>query len=114
MRRLVTGIDADGKSVFVHDGPAPEVTAGAGFELGALWSGDAATRLGDATADAARGRTGTVPPPGATVFTYVVIPPEDDAVNHGATSPRAPPRPTSTSRRTGACTAPTPSTTACC
>jgi quercetin dioxygenase-like cupin family protein len=87
MRRLVTGIDADGKSVFVHDGPAPEVTAGAGFELGALWSGDAATRLGDATADAARGRTGTVPPPGATVFTYVVIPPEDDAVSRGGHEP---------------------------
>lgn len=79
MRRLVTGIDANGKSVFVHDGPAPEVTAGAGFELGALWSSDAAMRLGDAAADAALGRTGTVPPPGATVFTYVVIPPDDDA-----------------------------------
>ena len=86
MRRLVTGIDADGKSVFVHDGPAPEVTAGAGFEMGALWSSDAAMRPGDAAADAALGRTGTVPPPGATVFIYVVIPP-DDAVIHGDHEP---------------------------
>jgi len=83
MRRLVTGIDTRGKSVFVHDGPAPEITAGAGFELGALWASNAGTRLGDAGADAARGKTGTVPAPGASVFTYVVIPPDADADRAG-------------------------------
>ena len=79
MRRLVTGIDADGKSVFVHDGPCPQPVSGAGFELGALWASTPDTRLGESGTDAAIGKTSTVPPPGATVFTYVVIPPDADA-----------------------------------
>ena len=74
MRRLVTG-----KSVFVHDGPAPQPLGGAGFELGALWASTPDTRLGESGTDAAIGKTSTVPPPGATVFTYVVIPPDADA-----------------------------------
>lgn len=91
MRRVVTGIDGNGKSVFVHDGPAPEVTAGGGFELGALWSSHAATRLGDSATDAALGKTATVPAPGATVFTCVLIPPdvEGDAAGFDATGSTA-------------------------
>ena len=60
MRRLVTGIDADGKSVFVHDGPAPQPLGGAGFELGALWASTPDTRLGESGTDAAIGGTGIV------------------------------------------------------
>jgi mannose-6-phosphate isomerase-like protein (cupin superfamily) len=76
MRRLITAIDANGKSVFVHDGPTPEVHAGAGFELGAIWSASAGQTLVGQPVDAALGKTSTVPVPGATLFTYVVIPPE--------------------------------------
>jgi mannose-6-phosphate isomerase-like protein (cupin superfamily) len=82
MRRLVTGINADGKSVFVHDGPSPQPITGAGFELGALWASAPGTRLGESGTDAAIAKTSTVPQPGATVFTYVVIPPDGAANRH--------------------------------
>jgi len=76
MRRLITAIDANGKSVFTHDGATPEVHAGAGFELGAIWSASPGQTLSGQPADAALGKTSTVPGPGATLFTYVVIPPD--------------------------------------
>ena len=57
MRRLVTGIDADGKSVFVHDGPCPQPVSGGGFELGALWASTPDTRPGESGTAAATGKT---------------------------------------------------------
>ena len=79
MRRVVTGFDASGNSVFIHDGSAPEVMSGQGFELGALWASLPGVILSAQESDAALGRTQTVPAPGGTVFTYVVFPPDSGA-----------------------------------
>lgn len=91
MRRLITGFDAQGASVFTHDGDPPEVSRGHGFELGALWAHAPSATVGSPQAEAALGKTGTVPPPGAGIFTYVVIPPDAEAAREGFDTSNASP-----------------------
>jgi len=71
-RRVVTGHDADGKSVVVIDGPPTP--------SGAFWFTEAAPADNGTVGDAAQLVRKLEPPPGGTIFRYAVIPPEDPSI----------------------------------
>ena len=79
-RRVVTGIDADGRSFVVHDGPTP-----GSMDLGRLvvddvWVDDPARPDPDATVDPVAGdRLTLVPPPDGTVVRIGTFMPADRA-----------------------------------
>jgi mannose-6-phosphate isomerase-like protein (cupin superfamily) len=72
MRRIVTGHDAQGRSVFVIDGPPTAA--------GAFWLTDAAPADNKKADDAAQLVRGLEPPRAGTIFRYALIPPEDPKV----------------------------------
>jgi hypothetical protein len=71
-RRIVTGHDAEGKSIVAIDGPATEV--------GAYWQTEATPANNAAPGDAAQSVRGLEPPPMGSIFRYAIIPPEDPSV----------------------------------
>jgi hypothetical protein len=71
-RRIVTGHDANGKSIVAIDGPA---TA-----FGAYWQTEATPTDNRTTADAAQSVRTLEPPASGSIFRYAVIPPEDPNV----------------------------------
>ena len=78
VRRVVTGHDADGKAVFVSDGPVePVMTAlSASSAFHQIWNGDRAPRFPD---DGARPAPTTYfPPVGGFRFGMFTLPPADE------------------------------------
>lgn len=78
VRRVVTGVDADGKSVFIDQGPARRAPA-AGLDIDNLWG------TGDGIHTLVQGSSEPdlfpfYPAPGATRFTLVHFPPGSAAV----------------------------------
>ena len=79
IRRIVTGHNAQGKSIFVSDGPSPHVLTlpGAGdFGLTNLWVTDRAPASNEGSADAAARTIVLEPPANGTIFRVVEFPPE--------------------------------------
>jgi len=79
IRRIVTGHNAQGKSIFVSDAPSPHVLTlpGAGdFALTNLWVTDGAPASNDGNADAAARTIVLEPPANGTIFRVVEFPPE--------------------------------------
>ena len=79
IRRVVTGHDKDGKSVFVMDGKAPNVLEMAsmpGVALTDLWRTKAAPASNAGNADAATGRIKLEPPADGTILRIVEFPPD--------------------------------------
>jgi mannose-6-phosphate isomerase-like protein (cupin superfamily) len=77
VRRVVTGHDADGKAVFVSDGPVTPVTTAIspGTEFHLLWGADEAPRFPD---DGRRPAYETYfPPVGGFRFGHFTLPPAD-------------------------------------
>jgi len=72
-RRIVTGHDAEGKSIVVIDGPPSS--------FGAFWQTDIAPANNSIAGDAAQSVHTLEPPPSGTIFRYAVIPPEDPSVS---------------------------------
>jgi mannose-6-phosphate isomerase-like protein (cupin superfamily) len=72
-RRVVTGHDAEGKSVIIIDGPPTPA--------GAFWLTDAAPADNATVGDAAQLVHTLEPPAGGSIFRYAVIPPEDPNVS---------------------------------
>ena len=72
-RRIVTGHDAQGKSIVVIDGPP---TA-----FGAYWFTDSAPVDNSHSGDAAEPVRKLEPPLGGSIFRFAVIPPEDSSVS---------------------------------
>ena len=72
-RRIVTGHDAEGKSIVVIDGPAAP--------FGAYWQTEGAPADNRTTADAAQSVRKLEPSPSGSIFRYAVIPPEDPNVS---------------------------------
>lgn len=72
-RRVVTGHDAEGKSIVVIDGPP---TA-----FGAFWQTEGAPADNGATADAAQSVSKLEPAPSGSIFRYASIPPDDPKVS---------------------------------
>ena len=79
IRRVVTGHDRSGKSVFVMDGKAPNVLEMAsmpGVALTDLWRTKTAPASNAGSADAAAGRIVLEPPAEGTILRIVEFPPD--------------------------------------
>jgi mannose-6-phosphate isomerase-like protein (cupin superfamily) len=79
IRRVVTGHDAQGKSVIASDGPSPHVLTIPGFStfgMTNLWVTDGAPADNGGTADAAARPVVLEPPPSGTIFRVVEFPPD--------------------------------------
>lgn len=81
MRRIVTGHDARGRSVFLMDGPSPhvlELPGMPGLALINLWVTDGTPASNAGSADAAARPVVLEPPPRGTIFRVVDFPPDRD------------------------------------
>jgi hypothetical protein len=72
-RRIVTGHDAQGKSVILIDGPPTP--------FGAYWLTDSAPVENSRPGDAGELVRKLEPPPGGSIFRFAAIPPEDPSVS---------------------------------
>lgn len=90
VRRVVTGHDAEGNSVFLTDGPAPnvkEMAAMPGLALTDLWETKGAPARNEGTADDADRPVRLEPPRNGTILRIVEFPP--DSAWRGRTDGRA-------------------------
>ena len=79
VRRVLTGHDADGKSIFIADGEAPNVKEMAsmpGLALTDLWETGAAPARNDGDKDAAARPVRLEPPNNGTILRIVEFPPD--------------------------------------
>ena len=79
IRRIVTGHNAQGRSIFVSDAPSPHVLTLPGradFALTDLWVSDGAPASNAGSADAAKRRMSLEPPSNGTIFRIVEFPPD--------------------------------------
>ena len=79
IRRVVTGHNAQGRSVIASDGPSPHVLTLPGrpdFALTDLWVSDRAPASNAGSADAAKRRMSLEPPVTGTIFRIVEFPPD--------------------------------------
>ena len=79
IRRVVTGHDKDGRSIFVMDGKAPNVLEMAsmpGVALTDLWRTKSSPASNAGNADAATGRIKLEPPADGTILRIVEFPPD--------------------------------------
>ena len=79
MRRVVTGHNAEGKSMILMDGPSPhvlEVEGMPGLALIDLWVSDRSPAGNAGSADAADRQVVLEPPPRGTIFRVVDFPPD--------------------------------------
>jgi len=85
VRRVLTGHDAQGRSTFIADGPAPnvkEMSAMPGLALTDLWETRAAPASNAGDEDAAERPVHLEPPKNGTILRIVEFPP-DSAWRHG-------------------------------
>lgn len=91
MKRVVTEIASNRKSVFKFDAKTPHFFSGGGFEVGSIWSTSGVVDVVSIEGDAAEGKQGTVPAEGETLCMYCVIPPLEEIaekdVNNGDADP---------------------------
>jgi len=79
VRRVLTGHDARGKSIFIADGEAPnvkEMVSMPGLALTDLWETTASPANNDGNADAAARRVRLEPPKNGTLLRIVEFPPD--------------------------------------
>ena len=79
IRRIVTGHNAQGKSVIVSDGPSPHVMTIPGnpdFGMTNLWITDGTPADNAGTRDAASRPIALKPPPNGSIFRVVEFPPD--------------------------------------
>ncbi len=80
MKRVVTGYNQSGKSVFVSEGPTPRVVTFEnlpGFKFEELWSTGPTPSVPTATEDPTLSMSSFVPAPGETLFRFVTFPPDE-------------------------------------
>ena len=81
LRRVVTGIDASGKSYIAIDGPPANIREGGGRGSAEFWATDATPADNAAPGDAAERPPRLEPPAGGSVIRYIMVPPEDKALS---------------------------------
>jgi mannose-6-phosphate isomerase-like protein (cupin superfamily) len=84
-RRVVTGIDADGRSVFVADGPSPRVVTTEslpGLALVELWATEEMPQIPAGPADPVIGMSSFVPAAGGSRFRLVRFPGRAEITTH--------------------------------
>ena len=122
IRRVVTGHNAQGRAIFISDGPAPAVyDRGPGATaVTELWETRATPASNAGNDDPTVGQPQRLPPPkNGSKFRVVEYPPDSQRVAalHGASHDNASPRAMSATSPTSAIpasTRPTPSTTPSC
>ncbi len=80
-RRIVTGHDAEGRSVFIDDGLAPNVRqpdSTPNLAMIDLWETTRSPASNVGNDDAANRPTRLSPPPGGSIFRVLVLPPESE------------------------------------
>jgi len=90
VRRVLTGHDAEGRSTFIADGPAPNVKQVAsvpGLALTDLWETREAPASNAGDADAAERPVRLEPPPRGTILRIVEFPPDAQWKTPGARVP---------------------------
>jgi hypothetical protein len=106
VRRVVTGHDAEGRSIVLFDSAAPNVKGRAqGNASTLLWVTDESPAGVSGTADRAAREIGVPPPRGGTIFRFAEFPPssgDEDLLDHATVlrdfgigddvTPRQPPR----------------------
>jgi naringenin degradation protein FdeH len=80
-RRIVTGVDANGKSYIAIDGPAGAVIESEGSGLADIWLTDATPADNLATGDAANRRIRLEPPANGSIFRFFQVAPENKALS---------------------------------
>ena len=90
MRRVITGVNADGVAVFSRDDESPHTMQIGNFEMGEVWF-DPENTISDGTKDLADGKLGSVPALGEALVRYVSFPPkaEMEAMMQGAPADHA-------------------------
>lgn len=85
MRRVITGINEQGVSLFTRDEESPHFISMGNFQMGELWW-DPSANISKGFEDGADGKLGSVPEPGEALMRYVVYPPkaEMEALMSGA------------------------------
>jgi uncharacterized cupin superfamily protein len=73
MRRVITGVDPQGKAVFTRDDESPNYFRLGTFEMGTIWF-DAAPKIPNGLGDPAEGKENALPQPGQAMVRYVVFP----------------------------------------
>lgn len=93
LRRVVTGVDADGKSVFVSDGPAPrsvDLESIPGMRSTLAWATDPGAPIPVDGADPTPGTASFHPEPGGTRLLVFRFPPDSVYTGGGYVAERAP------------------------
>ena len=81
LRRVVTGIDASGKSYVAIDGPPANIREADGRGAAEFWATDAMPADNAAPGDAAERPTRLEPPAGGSVIRYLKLAPDDKALS---------------------------------
>jgi len=80
VRRVVTGLNAEGKSTVVSDGPSPSVIAlgpvWPGLQVTTLWTTDGSPADNTNKTDGALAQVGHDPSPNGTIFRFYEFPPD--------------------------------------
>jgi mannose-6-phosphate isomerase-like protein (cupin superfamily) len=86
MKRVVTGHDASGKSVFLSDGEPPQqiTHAGSGFRLDSIWATDEVPVVPAPAGDPTLAKRPYFPEAGGTRFAIVHFPPESKTAEAAA------------------------------
>lgn len=81
VRRIVTGHDAQGRSIIISDAPSPHTMALAGvsnFGVIDIWKTDCAPASNEGDADPCSAHISLAPPPFGSVFRVVQFPPDKE------------------------------------
>ncbi len=81
LRRVVTGIDASGKSYVAIDGPGAGIIEEGGAGLAEVWVTDTTPADNAAKGDAAKWNMRLEPPAGGSVFRFFMLAPEDKTLS---------------------------------
>jgi mannose-6-phosphate isomerase-like protein (cupin superfamily) len=81
LRRVVTGIDASGKSYVAIDGPGAGIVEEAGAGLAEVWVTDSTPADNSTKGDAAQWKMRLEPPAGGSVCRFFMLAPEDKTLS---------------------------------
>ena len=81
LRRVVTGIDASGKSYVAIDGPGAGIIEESGAGLAEIWVTDTTPADNAAKGDAAKWKMRLEPPAAGSVFRFFMLAPEDKTLS---------------------------------
>jgi len=89
LRRVVTGHDAQGKSIVAIDGPAGSIVGTGGAGIGEIWITEATPADNRNPADTSRRPVRLEPPTNGSVFRFFVLAPEEKGLSAAEADKRA-------------------------